>query len=809
MIFITTRLTTITKYFTKYLTLLLILSVTSISGQNGIIKGRVYDVSSNEPLPFTNLLIYGTSIGVTSDLDGNYIFTEIKPGFAKIVASSVGYHKYVSAEIMVTNSKISFIDIPLVKSSIELEQFEVKASPYRKTEESPVSMRTLSIKDMERSPGGNRDVSRVIQALPGVASAVSFRNDVIVRGGGPSENRFFLDGMEIPNLNHFSTQGASGGPVGMINIDFVREVDFYSGAFPVNRGNTLSSILEMKQIDGNKEKLVTKGAIGATDLSLAFNGPLSKRTTYLFSVRRSYLKFLFDIIGLPFLPTYNDFQFKVKTLFNQKNELTILGIGAIDQFKLNTNLKNPDEYQQYLLNYLPVFEQWNYAMGAVYKHYRQNSYDTWVYSRNMLNNEFYKHENNDERKPLIQNFVSQEIENKLRFENTARYNDYKVILGVGAEYSRYITNSYQQVFIPLAEDTIRSLSFSTDMDLFKWNAFAQVSRGFNDDRLVISAGLRTDANNYSNEFLNMLTNWSPRFSIAYGITNKFFINMNTGRYIQQPAYTILGFRNNDGDFVNKTNKLEFIQSDHFVLGLEYRSTQSSKITLEGFYKRYSNYPLSVTDSISLANKGGEYGIFGNEEVTSTGEGRAYGFEAYIREKVMGALDVIASYTFVRSEFKNNNSKFIPSSWDNRHLLNITLSREFNKNWDAGIKWRFVGGSPYTPFDLYRSSLIEAWNMQPKGYLDYSRFNTERLGNFHQLDIRIDKQYFLNRWSLTLYVDIQNVYNFHSEQPPFLVVQKDKNGDKLTVEGDPSRCLIKEVPGTAGNLLPSIGIIVEF
>lgn len=798
-----------TKYFINYFTVLLILLVTSSYGQQGAIKGRVYDVSSNEPLPFTNLIIYGTSVGVTSDLEGNFIFTGIKPGFAKIVASSVGYHNYVSAEIMVTNSKTAFVDIPLVKTSIELEQFEVKASPYRKTEESPVSMRTLSIRDMERNPGGNRDVSRVIQALPGVASAVSFRNDVIVRGGGPSENRFYLDGMEIPNLNHFSTQGASGGPVGMINIDFIREVDFYSGAFPVNRGNTLSSILEMKQTDGNKEKLITKGAIGATDLSLALNGPLSKRTTFLFSARRSYLKFLFDIIGLPFLPTYNDFQFKVKTTFNQKNELTILGIGAIDKFKLNTNLKNPDEYQQYLLNYLPVFEQWNYAIGAVYKHYRQNSYDTWVFSRNMLNNEFYKHESNNERKPFIQNFVSQEIENKLRFENTARYNDYKLILGAGIEYSRYITNSYQRVFIPQTEDTIRSLSFGTNMDLFKWNAFAQVSRGFNNDRLVISAGVRTDANNYSNEFMNMITNWSPRFSMAYGITNKFFVNMNTGRYIQQPAYTTLGFRNNDGDFVNKANNLKFIHSDHFVLGLEYRRTQSSKITLEGFYKWYSHYPVSVTDSISLANKGGEYGIFGNEEVTSIGKGKAYGFEAYIREKIMGALDVIASYTFVRSEFKNSDGNFMPSSWDNRHILNITLSREFNKNWDAGIKWRFVGGSPYTPYDLYRSSLIEAWNMQPKGYLDYSRYNTERLGNFHQLDLRIDKQYFFNRWSLTLYADIQNVYNFHSEQPSFLVVQEDQNGDKLTVVGDPSRYLIKEVPGTSGNVLPSIGIIVEF
>lgn len=278
----------------KLLLLVLLFTAFNAYSQHPIkatIKGRVFDATSNEPLPFTNLVVYGTTQGTTSDLDGNFIIENIHPGFIKIAASSVGYESYISPEVMVTNSKAMYIDIPMVKANIELEEIVVKASPFRKPEESPVSMRTLGIRDLERNPGGNRDVSKVIQALPGVASTVSFRNDVIVRGGGPSENRFFLDGIEIPNLNHFATQGASGGPVGIVNIDFIREIDFYSGAFPANRGNALSSVLEMKQIDGNKDRIVTKAAIGATDVSLALNGPLSDKTTFLFSARRSYLEF--------------------------------------------------------------------------------------------------------------------------------------------------------------------------------------------------------------------------------------------------------------------------------------------------------------------------------------------------------------------------------------------------------------------------------------------------------------------------------------------------------------------------------------
>ncbi len=799
---------TISLFITILFTIFLSLAVNGQHSANGIIKGRVFDASNNEAVPFSNVIIYESTIGATADLEGNFTINGIHPGFVRVVASSVGYETYVSEEIQVTNSKIVSLDIPLTKANIELEQVVVSATPFRKVAESPLSMRTLGIKQLERNPGGNRDVSKVMQTLPGVASTVSFRNDIIVRGGGPSENRFYLDGMEIPNLNHFATQGASGGPVGMINIDFIREIDFYSGAFPANRGNALSSILEMKQIDGNEEKLVTKGAIGATDLSLALNGPLTDKTTFLFSARRSYLKFLFDIIGLPFLPVYNDFQFKVKTRFDQKNELSILGIGAIDQMKLNTGIKNPDEQQQYILDYLPVLEQWNYAMGAVYKHFRKNSYDTWVFSRNMLNNESLKHIENDPSKPLLNNYTSQEIENKVRFENSGTYNGYKVIVGAGLEYAKYNTSTFQRVFIPTATDTLRELNFTSDFDLFKWSVFGQTSKELFDNRLTVSLGIRADANNYSRHFTHLFENVSPRFSAAYAITEKFSVNMNVGRY-QQPPYTTLGFRSNDNILINKANNLKYISANHAVLGFEYKKNRNSRYTIEGFFKAYNDYPVSVNDSISLANKGSDFGVFGNEEVTSTGKGRAYGLEFFVQEKLFQKYDLIASYTLVKSEFKDKRNEFIPSVWDNGYILNLTLTREFENDWYIGLRWRLVGGTPYTPYDLYKSSLMEAYSVQPKGYLDYNRFNTLRLKPFHQLDIRVDKQFYLDKLSLTLYADIQNAYNYQTDEQPFIVAVTNENGEKLFEEGNPSRYKLKEVASKAGTILPTIGIIVEF
>jgi hypothetical protein len=289
---------------------------------NGVIEGRVYNATTNEPIPFANILIWNTQTGAVSNYDGEFKFTGVEPGYVKLEVSSVGFATKITESFMVTNAKPVYIEIALEEKTEEIEQVVVTASPFRMKKESPLSLRRIGVEQIEKSPGANRDISRVIQSFPGVASSVSFRNDVIVRGGGPSENVFYLDGVEIPNINHFSTQGASGGPVGIINTDFIRQVEFYSGAFPANRGNALSSVLEFDQVDGNKENVEIQGAIGASEASVTFDGPIADNTTFIFSARRSYLQLLFKLFELPFLPTFNDFQFKSKTKIDSKNELT-------------------------------------------------------------------------------------------------------------------------------------------------------------------------------------------------------------------------------------------------------------------------------------------------------------------------------------------------------------------------------------------------------------------------------------------------------------------------------------------------------
>jgi hypothetical protein len=272
---------------------------------------------------------------------------------------------------------------------------------------------------------------------------------------------------------------------------------------------------------------------------------------------------------------------------------------------------------------------------------------------------------------------------------------------------------------------------------------------------------------------------------------------------------MLGYRDTEGVLVNRKNDLRYISADHYVFGFAYQDNKNIQLTVEGFYKDYRHYPFSVRDSVSMASKGGDFGTFGDEEVTSDSKGRAYGAELLFRIKMLMGFNVLFSYTYVRSEFTGRTSAYIPSSWDNQNLINLTVSKRFKRNWYVGAKWKYLGGSPFTPYNLEISSLISAWDIRQQAYLDYSQFNSLRLKAYHQLDIRIDKEFYWKKWSLNIYADVQNVYNSKSIGPDTYIPETDANNNPLVDPADPTRYLLKAVPNEAGSIVPSVGIIIEF
>ena len=736
------------------------------------VKGTVIDKSSRQPLEFINVMIVGLNKGGVTNAEGKFSIGQVPPGIYRLQASAIGYKTVTTPEYILSTRDLH-IQIEMEENQTELEGVTVTASPFRRDIESPVSLRIIGLQEIEKSPGANRDISRIVQSYPGVAfSPIGYRNDLIVRGGSPSENRFYLDGVEIPNINHFSTQGASGGPVGILNADLIREVNFYTGAFPTDKGNALSSVLDFKLRDGDMERNSLKATLGASEVSLASNGHLGKKTSYLVSVRQSYLQFLFDMLGLPFLPTFTDAQFKLKTRFDARNELTVLGLGGIDKMKLNT--KADDEDNEYILSYLPKIQQETFTLGAVYRHYAGAHVQSVVASHSYLNNRNTKYQQNDESDPehLMLRLRSTEQNTQLRLEN----------------YSQYSNTTFQKIYT----DRAQTFDYHTYLGIMRWGLFGTVNYTSIDERFTASLGLRADANNYSAAMKDLSDQLSPRLSLSYQLTEHWSLSGNAGLYYQLPPYTALGFKNNNGLYANKY-ALRYMQVSQGSVGLNWRKGDTFEVSVEGFYKDYDKIPLSVADGIPLTCKGNDYGVIGNELLTSTAQGRSYGAELLLKWLIAKKLNLASSFTLFKSEYRTDKeSEYIASAWDNRFIFNLRGTYNLPRHWSVGMKVSCIGGAPYTPYNADKSSLVTAWNAQGKPYYDYTRYNEERLPAFTQVDIRIDKTFYLKRKL--------------KQADVLMSTGVIKNPDAPIAE---QRYVMKSLKQESGTLLPTLGITFEY
>ena len=785
------------------------ISISNIAlSQNVKVYGTITNVLNNDPIPFANIVVEGTMIGTTSDIDGNYEILNLQAGAYNFKCSYIGFDTDFQSEIKVSSNKNLRLDFILSENSEILSEVKVKGNTFNKTKASPVSLRTINASEISKSPGGNRDISKVISNLPGVSSSSSFRNDIIIRGGAPSENRFFLDGIEIQTINHFSTQGSSGGPVGILNVNFIREVDLYTGAFPANRGNALSSVMELKQLEGNDEEISGSFTVGSSDAGLTLNTPISKKSTLLLSARRSYLQFLFKALKLPFLPTYNDMQFKYTYKPNNKNQFNFLGIAAIDDFTLNPSINEGEEdsmqlaQNNYNLNNLVINNQWNYTIGGTWRHFFSNSNLFFVMSRSHLNNTALKYlDYKDETSQKILDYKSEEIENKIRLEYNFERNAYSINVGANLEDATYLNNTKQNFTVG---DSIFVGIINADLNFLKYGAFTQISKTYFSNKLATSFGLRIDGNSFTES--KNTPNLSPRLSLAFNINEKTSLNSNIGRFYQLPTYTILGFEDN-GEYLNKD--ASYISCDHLVVGIEYNPSSYSKITLESFYKVYANYPFSVLDSISLANLGGDFGVIGNEDISSISKGNSYGVELLAQQKMSSSIYGILSVTYYRSRFEDKKGELVSSTWDNRFILNMTAGKKFKNNVELGLKYRYSGGAPYTPVDLVNSSNKAIWDINQRGVLDYNLLNTKRLSGQHGLDIRVDKKWFFKSWSLNAYIDIENILNAKRQLPSEYGIDPNL-GPLVSGTGETSDSYtLYEIINNSGTVLPSIGLLIEF
>jgi len=809
------------KFFSTIL-IYLVAYVAANAQTTGVIRGNVKDKNTQEVIFGATVVLEGTTNGVSTDFEGNYKLI-VPVGTYRIKASYIGYTSMVKENVIVTSGNFQTVNFEMEPTASDLAEIEIRFDKGKSAQATdmitPLSVQQLTTEEIKSNPGGNYDVSKVIQTLPGVGgnSSAAARNDIIIRGGAPNENVYYLDGIEIPVLNHFQTQGSSGGATGILNVSFIEEVKLSSSAFDARYDNAMASTFVIKQREGNPEKLAGNFRLSGTEVAATLEGPINKKTNYLVSARKSYLQYLFQALDLPIRPSFWDFQYKVTHKFNSKTTLTAIGVGAIDKFTFAVP-KNSTPENIYILRSNPYINQWTYTVGFSLKHLIKDGFMNFTASRNMFDNSLDKYL--DERK-IEENRTfkvrSQEIENKFRWDVNKFVKGWKYSGGVMGQYVKYNTDLFNQATIALKDSSGNILvpptiiNFNSAIEFFKYGAFGTVAKNLFKNRLLASLGIRTDMNSFLTNGNNPLKTLSPRLSLAYHMNSKLDITGSIGRYYKIPTYTTMGFRDANNQLVNKS--MDYIRSNHFVLGAQYMPKQSLRFTLEGFYKQYSNYPVSVANGISLANQGGDFGSVGSERINSMGKGECYGFEFFVQQKLVKNLFYVLSYTYVRSTFSGTDGKLIASSWDNTHLLSGTLGYKFKKNWQIGLKYRFSGGLPYTPFDLVASQ--QNYLLLGTGTFDYPRLNQNRLRSFNQLDFRLDKKYNYKHTSLDLFIDIQNVFVFYQESPPSYTFQRNAdNTDFATKDGNPvkpdgSNAIPVILENNSLSLTPTIGVIFEF
>jgi hypothetical protein len=816
----------------KILSLLLIcilifFSTLADAQDNGRLSGKVVDRATQKPLSGITVLLGDSAKGAVTDSGGNFRFTNLPIKTYNLVFSGIGYKKQTYFNLVISAGNETNLAIEMEPDVTSLSEVVIRSG--RRTAaaaslESPLSVQRLTTEEIRSNPGGNFDISKVIQALPGVGGGVGgggFRNDIIIRGGAPNENVFYLDGIEIPVINHFQTQGSSGGPQGILNVSFIEDVKLSSSAFEARYDNALSSVFQFRQRTGNPNRVQGNVRFSATDLSATLEGPLSaiKKTTFLASARRSYLQLLFTLIDLPIRPNYWDFQTKITHQLNKNTTVSFIGLGAIDQFSF-ARIKDATPEKLYVLNSNPFINQWNYTADVTLRRLVKDGFLNIALSRNTFNNDIQQFQDNETRLPGEQtlSYLSRETENKLRIDVNKYRNGWKWAYGVSAQLADYSNHTFSVIRRELKDqnDSVvqqgESVNFSSPLKGF-WlmGGFAQVSRRYLEGRLGVSAGLRTDINTFTTSGDNPFKTLSPRVSFSYVLGERWTANASVGRYFKIPPYTILGYADNNGLLVNQNSS--YLRSDHYVAGIEFLPSNALRFTAEAFYKNYDHAPVSVRNGISLSNLGSDFNVLGNEAVTTNGKGHTYGFELFAQQKLTDRFFGILSYTFYRSEYSGINNRFIPSSWDNRHLLSATMGYKLPRNWELGLKFRYQGGAPYTPFDEVASKLN--YLSRGQGVLDYTLLNTLRLGSFNSSDIRIDKKWNFKRATIDLFLDVTNWYLAKSPQPDsYTFKRNESNTGFATTDGQPiradgSNAIPVRLDNSDASVTPSIGFIVEF
>lgn len=716
---------------------LLVLLVCYAEGPTGSLKGSVVDFDSKQPIPSVNVLLEGTRRGITTDENGAFEILDIPAGIYTVSFSSLGYEKAARTDVIVRSAQTSRVDAELHENTIQSEEVVVQASYFQNDDITPVSAVSFNAEEVRRAPGSAGDVSRILLALPSVAQVSDNANDLMVRGGSPTENGFYVDGFPIPTINHFPTPGSTGGPIGIINVGYLDDVSFLTGGFPASYGNRLSSVIELKLREGNREKVESQLDMNMGGFGGGVEGPMpGKKGSWFVSGRRSYLDLIVNSIGTGVAPRYGDVHAKAAYDLNQNHKLNLLDIFGTSTISIDRDralASNNPMFGNSSTDQNSAGLSWRWLWGA-----KAFSFTSLTYSYVRSGGEWYDAADSKEalNRELAEHYVTARNINYLHPTQ-----ELKVEFGGEYEFQRDI---YTYQFSPALNRIgvmVPALDVRSTFDHVQANAF--FSAGWSPvSALTLTFGLRGDFSSMNDRVIV-----SPRAAVTYRINERWTANAAAGIFRQQLPMILVSQ-------AESNKSLNEPSAVHYVIGTEYMLDPATKLTVEAYDKEYGDLPMSTDDpSLSLIDEGRTGNQFrGYSPLVDDGKAYGRGLEMLLQKKLAEDFYGIVSGSVSRCRYRDLNGVWRDRLYDNRYLASVIGGYRPNYEWEFSVRWNYAGGVPYTPYDLSASRAVNS------GIIDQSRINQSRYPDYHCLNLRVDRRFFFQQSSIVVYINVMNVYN---------------------------------------------------
>ena len=708
-------------------------------GPQGTITGSVVDKATRSPLPGVNVLLVGTQRGAATDVHGEYRIANVPAGGYAVQFRFMGYQPVTKTDVIVRSNRTVAVNAGLQFQVLEMESVVITDGYFSDRTDQPVSAMNFGYEEIRRSPGAFGDVSRIMMNLPSVAPSGDMSNALVVRGGNPLENGFYVDNIAIPNINHFPTQGQTSGALGILNVEFIDDVSFYAGGFSAAYDNSLSSVVDISLREGARDGFAGSAELNFAGFGATAEGPLAKGAgSWLFSLRRSYLDMLVKNIdvGTTLAPRYGDMMGKVVYDINANHRISLVGVSSDDHNRAPFEIAeenqmiyygNQDIVQSTVgLNWRALWSKRgfsNTSLAITQSDHKEDFFD--VSTRN----------------PLLLN-RSNETTVSLRNSNEFRLGRHAFKFGVQAKnFAAHYDNFYGKCPDPLGK-LVPALTIAGRESAFVLGAFGDLNIALS-QRMSATLGVRGDYFSYNEDFT-----LSPTLSFRYKVNSLTSISAAAGLYRQNVPFILLSQSDSHRSLKNMT-------ASHIIFGLSHLLGESTRITLELYKKHYHDVPLDpnqgalfIIDETYYSN--GFYQP--HDALVSKGKAESYGIEFMLQKKLADKVYGVAGGSLFRSQYTDLNGVTRNRVFDNRYIATIEGGYKPNNRWEFSLRWVLAGGVPFTPFDQEKSTNAN------RAIFDDGKINGERYPLYNSMNLRLDRRFHFGRSNLVVFLSVWNALN---------------------------------------------------